>query len=130
MSNRLPIPRLADPQAGRKFGRTARACDQCRIRKWKCDGSRPKCGQCADIKELLCIYSEPKRDRDKKELERVKQKANLYEGLLREVIHEVELPLAKKIGQALVCFRVQLQFIHTDLQYSDIRLKGLRHRKV
>lgn len=62
------------------------------------------CGQCASA-ESVCVYSESKRDRVQKvqnELELVKQKADHYEGILREISHEVELPVAKKIGRALV----------------------------
>ncbi|CAG8096146.1 unnamed protein product [Penicillium olsonii] len=101
MLSHLPIPRLPNRHAGRQPGRTARACDYCRMRKWKCDGNRPICGQCASTNQVSCVYSEPKRDRDQKELERVTQKADPYERLLREVSREVELPVARKIWKAL-----------------------------
>lgn len=104
MLSRVPIPRMPDRHSGRKTGRTARACDVCRSRKAKCDGHKPTCGQCSNARLVPCIYSEPKRYRQRTELELAKQKTDRYERLLQEIYHEVESPVAEKIGRALVCF--------------------------
>lgn len=110
MLNRLPIPRLPNRHAYRKPGRVSRACDECRSQKKKCDGHLPTCGQCTSAKLASCTYSKSKRDRERIELELAKEKNDRYERLLREVSHEVELPLAKKIDSALVCFN-SLRFL-------------------
>ncbi|KAJ5954862.1 C6 transcription factor [Penicillium viridicatum] len=39
-----------------KRRRTSLACDACRTRKSKCDGSRPKCAVCTNL-DLECIYT-------------------------------------------------------------------------
>lgn len=108
MLSRVPIPRLPNRHTDRKPGRISRACDQCRLRKSKCDGHMA-CGQCASA-DLVCVYSESKRDRVRNELELVKQKADSYERILREISHEVELPVAKKIGKALVRLKLLRSF--------------------
>ncbi|EYE90663.1 putative C6 transcription factor [Aspergillus ruber CBS 135680] len=41
-----------------KRRRVALACDACRTRKSKCDGSRPKCGMCKDL-GFDCAYTPP-----------------------------------------------------------------------
>lgn len=105
MLNRLPIPRLPNRRADRENpGRVARACDNCRSRKKKCDGDKPVCGQCAGSELVSCVYSESKNVRERKELKWTARKADRYETLLREISHEVELPVAKRIQRALVCF--------------------------
>lgn len=104
MSSRVPISRLPNHRIAHKSpGRVARACDECRSRKAKCDGAKPTCAQCAGAKLVSCTYSESKKNRDRKELERAKQKASRYERLLRELGHDVEPSVAKKIERALVC---------------------------
>ncbi|KAJ8106241.1 hypothetical protein OPT61_g9669 [Boeremia exigua] len=35
------------------------ACDECRTRKLKCSGGKPKCGRC-QREEIVCIYSAQK----------------------------------------------------------------------
>lgn len=114
--SRVPISRLPNHNhriASKPSGRVARACDECRSRKAKCDGAKPMCSQCASSRLVSCNYSEPKRNRDLKELKRAKQKAKRYERLLRELGHHVEPPMAKKIERALVCLKL-LQNIHIN----------------
>ncbi|KAH8899855.1 hypothetical protein GQ53DRAFT_203201 [Thozetella sp. PMI_491] len=51
---------LSDPSR-RKHGkreRVALACQRCKTRKQKCDGSRPACGSCARL-SLKCVYIVP-----------------------------------------------------------------------
>ncbi|GAA6028550.1 hypothetical protein JCM8097_007276 [Rhodosporidiobolus ruineniae] len=39
-----------------KRPRTSTACDQCRKRRAKCDGVKPKCGRCSSM-DLPCVYA-------------------------------------------------------------------------
>ncbi|KAA8611563.1 transcription factor Cys6 [Pyrenophora tritici-repentis] len=45
--------------------RVARACDECRRRKRKCDGSSPSCASCA-IRGIICFYTTDKQPRKRK----------------------------------------------------------------
>ncbi|KAJ5740589.1 hypothetical protein N7493_000461 [Penicillium malachiteum] len=100
MLGRVAIPRLPDRSPLKKPSRVARACNECRSRKAKCDGRRPKCGQCVKT-SLSCVYSKPKRDREKVELEWMKQKVDIYEKLLLEISQQVDSPVGHKISQVL-----------------------------
>ncbi|KAJ6036398.1 hypothetical protein N7540_000677 [Penicillium herquei] len=100
MLGRVAIPRLPDQSPVKKPSRVARACNECRSRKAKCDGRRPKCGQCVKT-TLACVYSEPKRDREKVELEWMKQKVDTYEKLLLEISQQVDTPVGHRISQVL-----------------------------
>jgi hypothetical protein len=125
ISNRVPISRLPNNHIPHKSSRVARACDKCRSRKAKCDGAKPICSQCAGA-ELSCIYSESKRNQDRKELKWAKQKVNRYEKLLRELGHQVEPPMAKEIERALVLPRNLKHIIAftLTLSYSLLRHRG------
>ncbi|KAJ5713906.1 uncharacterized protein N7483_011087 [Penicillium malachiteum] len=101
MLGRVAIPRLPDQSPLKKPSRVARACNECRSRKAKCDGHRPKCGQCVRANTASCVYSEPKRDREKVELEWMKQKVDTYEKLLLEISQQVDTPVGNKISQVL-----------------------------
>ncbi|KAJ5654894.1 C6 transcription factor [Penicillium lividum] len=47
---------LGAQSQGMKRRRISLACDACRTRKSKCDGSRPKCAVCTNL-DLECIYT-------------------------------------------------------------------------
>ncbi|KAB8256860.1 fungal-specific transcription factor domain-containing protein, partial [Aspergillus pseudonomiae] len=53
--NREDIP---PPAAAVKRRRVALACDPCRIRKSRCDSSRPKCSSCSHL-GFDCVYTTP-----------------------------------------------------------------------
>ncbi|EAW12131.1 putative C6 transcription factor [Aspergillus clavatus NRRL 1] len=79
---KLPIPRLSSTPISRH--RTSRACVPCRERKIKCDGAKPTCKQCHQLK-ITCAYAGSKRERQQLELETTKAKVNVYESLLRKI---------------------------------------------
>lgn len=114
--DRVAIPRLPDRYTS-KPGRVSRACDECRSRKAKCDARRPVCGNCARVK-LACVYSEPKRDRDKTELEATRAKIDYYERVLRDISEEVDQDVAQKIKRALVCSMPQIRCAYADSSCS------------
>ncbi|KAJ5982810.1 hypothetical protein N7451_012910 [Penicillium sp. IBT 35674x] len=101
MLNRISIPRLPNRHKALQTRRTARACDECRSRKIKCDGDRPKCTQCTSAAVEDCLYSESKQDKDRKQLESANREVDRYEELLREVAQEVDVSVARKISKAL-----------------------------
>ena len=49
-----------DDERRLKRQRTALACDSCRGRKTRCDGTRPSCGVCLDM-GFDCLYPRPGR---------------------------------------------------------------------
>lgn len=103
MLNPVPIPRLPYRHKSMPTRRTARACDQCRLRKTKCDGEKPTCTQCASTGVDECFYSQTKQDKERTQLESANSKVDRYEQLLREISQEVDVSVARKITKALVC---------------------------
>ncbi|KAJ5496261.1 hypothetical protein N7463_008248 [Penicillium fimorum] len=98
---KVAIPRLAGSDAllhGRR--RSARACEPCRQRKIKCDGTRPLCGQCV-YNNHTCAYEDVKRVRDQKRLGSLVKRVDTYEALLRDLEVEADPPTARKIKKAL-----------------------------
>lgn len=105
MSNKLPIPRLRREWQGSDRRRTSQACDSCRQRKIKCDGSRPTCSHCHAQGLNNCVYSDAKAVRQRKDLAAAQRKAESYEELLRNVSQELEGPTADRVVKALkVCW--------------------------
>ena len=99
-NNKVASPRLAASSAFRGRRRSARACESCRQRKIKCDGSRPTCGQCV-YHNNQCVYEDVKRVRDQKKLDLLTQRVGRYESLLRRLEGEVEPLTARKIRKEL-----------------------------
>lgn len=92
---------LANRQPSRQ--RASRACDACRRRKMKCNGSTPTCEQCQSV-GIMCRYSDIKRIREKKHLKSVTSKMERYEELLHDIASQVEEPIANRIRNTLtVC---------------------------
>lgn len=97
ISRSLPANRQPSRQ------RASRACDACRRRKMKCNGSTPTCEQCKSV-GIMCLYSDIKRIREKKQLKSVTSKMERYEELLRDIASQVEEPIANRIRNTLtVC---------------------------
>ncbi|EPS30972.1 hypothetical protein PDE_05926 [Penicillium oxalicum 114-2] len=99
-SKKVAIPRLAPSTAYRARRRSARACETCRLRKTKCDGTRPSCGQCV-AQNNKCVYEDIKRVRDQKLLGLLSKRTEEYESLLRDLEGRVDGPTARKIRKAL-----------------------------
>lgn len=105
MLNRVPIPRLPNRHQGSKTSRTARACEECRARKTKCDGNKPTCAQCTSAGLEKCVYSQSKQDRERQQLESAYREVDRYKELLRKISQEVDVSVAKTIMKALVCLK-------------------------
>lgn len=99
-SKKVAIPRLAPSTAYRARRRSTRACETCRLRKTKCDGTRPSCGQCV-AQNNKCVYEDIKRVRDQKLLGLLSKRTEEYESLLRDLEGRVDGPTARKIRKAL-----------------------------
>lgn len=112
MQNKLPIPRLERERRYRGGGRTSRACNPCRERKAKCDGSKPTCSQCRSLGVTSCFYPESLVNRLREELKSVRDENENYLALLRDLKNELEEPIAKRISKVIkVCRARQLQLI-------------------
>ncbi|KAI1674091.1 Zn-C6 fungal-type DNA-binding domain protein [Pyrenophora tritici-repentis] len=83
-----PLPQLlpAPPGACRrpttqpKKPQVSAACNNCRARKTKCNGERPKCSQCA-TKDMPCVYTETESRQVKREYEEMRGKRSAHEKL-------------------------------------------------
>lgn len=112
MQNKLPIPRLPRERHDSGGRRTSRACNLCRERKAKCDGSKPICSQCHGLGVTGCFYPESLVNRLREELKSVRDKNENYLKLLRDLKNELEEPFAKRISKVIkVCRARQLQLI-------------------
>lgn len=84
--------------------RIRQACDTCRIKKRKCDGSRPLCTVCADLR-VTCTYSplEKKRGVRSGLLHELERKCQLYESLLGKLVMREQAAGGKQVKmEALV----------------------------
>lgn len=70
----VPIPRItwasangaaAGESAGSRALRVNQACEPCRQKKSKCDGERPNCKHCRNMK-TACFYQDGKKDKGRK----------------------------------------------------------------
>ncbi|CAM1506018.1 Fc.00g056590.m01.CDS01 [Cosmosporella sp. VM-42] len=90
----------------RKRRRTALACDECRERKRKCDGIKPKCGACTARSAPCCIWNQERTSNGRW--------SNSYVDGLRNRIRELE----KKQGIASNSIEnsssVNLSALHPD----------------
>lgn len=101
MTNKLPIPRLPHERRESNVRRVSRACDECRARKAKCDGTQPRCAQCATQGLHTCSYSDKKNVRLQKELDSAQRKSESYKELLQDLSAELEGPIADRIRRVL-----------------------------
>lgn len=84
---KVAIPRLPNKVPELNHLRTPQACSACRRKKAKCDGQRPKCGNCQRLNRA-CIFTGFKKDHQRMQLQSLQQKAQSYEGLLGEIISQ------------------------------------------
>ncbi|KAI7905506.1 fungal-specific transcription factor domain-containing protein [Cokeromyces recurvatus] len=76
-------------QAEHKRQRVSKACEQCRRKKVKCDGSSPLCNNC-QVLGLSCLYKEStkKRGPPKGYIEAIEGRLHRLEALLGSIIQE------------------------------------------
>lgn len=104
MSAKLPIPRLRRERREVVAGRVSRACEHCRQRRTKCDGSRPVCSQCLVYGLVDCFYPERKVIQQQKEFESMQREIEGYKDLLEEIYQGLKGPIADRVAKALnVC---------------------------
>ncbi|KAI9751849.1 MAG: hypothetical protein M4579_005872 [Chaenotheca gracillima] len=76
--------------------RIKHACDLCRRRKIKCDGGRPFCLRCRELR-LKCSYGAGKRD----DLKTVRTKLSRVQTLLESLLPHHDAPTQQAIREAL-----------------------------
>ncbi|KAJ5494017.1 hypothetical protein N7463_010104 [Penicillium fimorum] len=97
---KIAIPRQRVAIAPRYNRRVPRACSSCRQRKTKCSGDTPVCRQCRELR-ATCSYPEGWRERTKKEVENLSERAQEYENLLKDLANVVDLSAAERIRSLL-----------------------------
>ncbi|WRT67615.1 uncharacterized protein IL334_004587 [Kwoniella shivajii] len=81
------------PPAKRSVNHTSRACDSCRRRKIRCDGSYPQCTVCKE-RGCACEYKdEDKRKTHTEHMEDLNTRMDNFERLIKELLH------AQTVGQ-------------------------------
>ncbi|KAJ5601458.1 hypothetical protein N7510_010992 [Penicillium lagena] len=93
----IPRQRSAAPRFNR---RVPRACESCRQRKTKCSGDTPICRQCRELR-VTCQYPVGWKERTKKQVEKLSEKATDYENLLKDLGGVVETKAAERIRSLL-----------------------------
>ncbi|KAJ5808196.1 hypothetical protein N7474_009465 [Penicillium riverlandense] len=93
---KVAIPRQRAGIAPRFNRRVPRACESCRQRKTKCSGDTPVCRQCRELR-VTCQYPVGWKERTKKQVERLSEKAADYENLLKDLGSMVETKAAERI---------------------------------
>ncbi|KAI9493991.1 fungal-specific transcription factor domain-containing protein [Zychaea mexicana] len=80
---------MADENHSAKRQRVSKACDQCRRKKVKCDGTLPQCSNCKTV-GLECKYNETnkKRGPPKGYIEAIEGRLQRLEALLSSVVQE------------------------------------------
>lgn len=84
---KVAIPRIPI-EARQTSRRVQRACQKCHERKCKCDGEKPRCGQCSDF-NVDCIYPSSRREENKAAFERLQGQTERYEFLLKNIVDKV-----------------------------------------
>lgn len=107
---KVPIPRASGFNTHSQRRRSARACEPCRQRKIKCDGTRPSCKQCVE-NQVKCFYLDVKRVREQKELGALARKVERYERLLEELESDLDDASARRIRRALSVFSIPFFFV-------------------
>ncbi|KAI2733228.1 transcriptional regulator family: Fungal Specific TF [Penicillium roqueforti] len=97
---KVAIPRQRVAAAPRYNRRVPRACSSCRQRKTKCSGDTPICRQCRELR-ATCSYPDGWREKTKKQVEALSEKAQEYENLLKELRGMVEFSAAERIRSLL-----------------------------
>ncbi|CAG7991253.1 unnamed protein product [Penicillium olsonii] len=97
---KVAIPRQRAGIAQRYNRRVPRACESCRARKTKCSGDTPVCRQCRELR-ATCNYPQGWREKTKKQVEKLSEKAQEYELMLKELGNTVESRAAERIKSLL-----------------------------
>ncbi|KAJ5950681.1 uncharacterized protein N7479_009094 [Penicillium vulpinum] len=97
---KVAIPRQRAAVAPRYNRRVPRACSSCRQRKTKCSGDTPVCRQCRELR-ATCNYPEGWRERTKKQVDKLSEKAQEYENLLKDLAGVVDFSIAERIRSLL-----------------------------
>ncbi|KAH2084329.1 C6 finger domain-containing protein, putative [Aspergillus fumigatus Z5] len=111
----LPINDLLSPETPQSISGSvkkprnfiATACETCRLKKTRCDESRPKCGLCKSL-GLECVYNERKSSKRDQSL-----------SLIMSTLHRLETKL-EHISSAV---RDNMQPLHQQMLHA---LEGLR----
>ncbi|KAJ5287527.1 hypothetical protein N7478_003213 [Penicillium angulare] len=97
---KVAIPRSRGGIAPRYNRRVPRACESCRQRKTKCSGDTPICRQCRELR-VTCNYPVGWKERTKKQVDKLTEKAHDYEALLKDLGSIVETRTADRIKSLL-----------------------------
>ncbi|KAJ5239825.1 hypothetical protein N7468_004444 [Penicillium chermesinum] len=110
-NGKVAIPRSRSGIAPKYSRRVPRACESCRQRKTKCSGDTPVCRQCRELR-VSCHYPVGWREKTKKQVEKLSEKAQDYENLLKDLGGLVESRTADRI-------RILLDKYGQDVEYSS-----------
>ncbi|KAJ5155438.1 hypothetical protein N7492_008241 [Penicillium capsulatum] len=110
-NGKVAIPRHRQGIPPRYNRRVPRACESCRQRKTKCSGDTPVCRQCRELR-VTCQYPAGWKERTKKQVERLSEKAQDYENMLKDLGAYVEYRTADRI-------KVLLDKYGLDVDYSS-----------
>ncbi|KAJ5888096.1 hypothetical protein N7495_008137 [Penicillium taxi] len=99
-NGKIAIPRNRGGFAPRFNRRVPRACESCRARKTKCSGDTPVCRQCRELR-VSCNYPIGFREKTKRQVDKLTDKAQDYENLLKELGGMVEARAGEKIRSLL-----------------------------
>ncbi|KAJ6011207.1 hypothetical protein N7451_002619 [Penicillium sp. IBT 35674x] len=97
---KVAIPRHRGGITPRYNRRVPRACESCRQRKTKCSGDTPICRQCRELR-ATCNYPVGWKEKTKKQVEKLTEKAYDYENLLKDLGTLVESRVADRIKSLL-----------------------------
>ncbi|OQE28612.1 hypothetical protein PENSTE_c003G05810 [Penicillium steckii] len=97
---KVAIPRSRSGIAPRYGRRVPRACESCRSRKTKCSGDTPVCRQCRELR-ISCQYPVGWKEKTKKQVEWLSEKAVDYENMLKDLGSYVETRTADRIKTLL-----------------------------
>ncbi|KAJ5584534.1 uncharacterized protein N7459_004334 [Penicillium hispanicum] len=99
-NGKVAIPRSRSGIAPRYNRRVPRACESCRQRKTKCSGDTPVCRQCRELR-VICQYPVGWKERTKRQMEKLSQRAQEYENMLKDLGSLVEIRTADRIKNLL-----------------------------
>lgn len=106
---KVAIPRSRSGIAPKYSRRVPRACESCRQRKTKCSGDTPVCRQCRELR-VSCHYPVGWREKTKKQVEILSDKAQEYENLLKELGGMVSAGAADRIKSLLDKYGLDLDY--------------------
>lgn len=117
-NGKVAIPRSRAGIAPKYSRRVPRACESCRQRKTKCSGDTPVCRQCRELR-VSCHYPVGWREKTKKEVEKLSEKALEYENLLKDLGTIVESRTADRIKSLLDKYGLDVDYSsNSNLSHS------------